>query len=194
MTPCLRPEEFIDAVDGVLAPARRAHVEVCATCQRTLADVGRAWIEARADDVPEPSPLFWPAVNARVHAAIRDEARAAPAMGAAWTWRRWAAVVPLAGLATLVVALVSALGRPGSPPAPGLDVAFDITAESGTEPDGDPALALVVDLASAFDDDDEPLGLQPLPDLGDVAAATLSAEEQDALRALLRSAVERPPS
>lgn len=195
MTPCLRPEEFVDALDGSLAPARRAHLESCAPCRQTLADLRAAWAAAQADGVPDPSPFFWPAVNARVRAAIADERRTTHTVGGAWSaWRRWTAVAPLGGLALLVVALVWIVGRPGAPPMLALDDAYEVSPAGAPDADADPALALVVDLASGLDEDVDPLGLQTLPDLGDAAAATLSPDEQDALRTLLRSAVERPPS
>lgn len=190
MTPCLRPDEFIDLLDGAGEPAARAHVAHCAACQATLADVQQALQAAQALDVPEPSPLFWPQVNARVAAAVTADA--APARG----WRGWLrldVLVPLAGLALLVVALASAVGRVATPESAPI-IALDQSEALVPADTDDGALELVLDLVAtvpegAFDS----LGVAALPDLG-VAAASLTADEQRALRALLTAAVERPQS
>lgn len=189
MTPCLRPDEFIDLLDGVGEPAARAHVAQCGHCQATLADVQQALQAAQDLDVPEPSPLFWPQVNARVAAAVAAEATPARA----WRdWLRLGVLVPLSGLALLVVTLASAVGRAGTPaaaPLAALDPA-DVIAPAAS----DDALALVLDLVATLPESEfDSLGVTALPDLG-VAAASLSADEQQALRALLTAAVERPQS
>ena len=194
MSRCLTPDEFVDLVDGTLGPDRRAHVTTCATCRRSLADVQEALRMAGTRHVPEPPPAFWPSINARVNAAITDVD-----VTPGWqTWLRWPVVVPVAGVAVVVVALASAVdraapGRPGAPIAAGALA----TATDADPPDGpldDDALALVEDLAASLPEGGwDALGITRLPDL-DVAAAALSADEQAALAALLQAAVERPKS
>lgn len=63
-----------------------------------------------AGDVPEPSPLFWNHLNARVRAAVAEE----PIARAWWSlyWRPLAAVVGTAGFAVFL------LLRSGAPPLP----------------------------------------------------------------------------
>lgn len=194
MTPCLRPDEFIDVLDGAADPAATAHLVACAVCQATLAEVRDALAEAERATVPEPSPLFWPQVNARVRAAIADD----PHASAGWlAWLRWDVVVPLAGLATIVVALAAAVGRVGTAtPAAPIGAVAGLGAGDRTAADaaGDGALELVLDLAATVPDGEwDTLGVARLPDLG-VAAEVLSLDEQQALNALLRAAVERPQS
>ena len=205
MTPCLTPDEFVDLVDGALAADREAHLATCATCAATATDVREALAAALSADVPEPSPLFWPGVNARVQAAVAESA--------ATGWRAWLrldVLVPIAGLALVVMAIASAIDAV-SPAGPGTsDVTWTITdgARSFEVADGvvdepaaeaavstaDDALAMMADLASTLPEGGwDALGVTRLPDL-DIAAAALTADERDALAALLQSAVERPKS
>ena len=109
MTPCLRPDQFIDLLDGGADDVAAAHVAACAACQATLAEVQVALAAVAEAEMPEPSPLFWSQVNARVRGAI-DDARQDRAAGW-WGWLRVDVVVPLAGMAMIVVALTSAIGR-----------------------------------------------------------------------------------
>ncbi|MFN7978035.1 MAG: hypothetical protein U0P30_07860 [Vicinamibacterales bacterium] len=205
MTPCLSPDEFVDLLDGTLAADRRAHLDTCATCAATAADVREALTAAESLEVPEPSPLFWPAVNARVRSAIADDAAAARGWRA---WLRLDVLVPIAGLALVVMAIASAVdavspvGRgpsefvwlaEDSAPMGIADAVLDEPALAG-ESATDEALAMMGDLADTLPDGGwDALGVTRLPDL-DLAAAALSAEERDALASLLQSAVERPKS
>lgn len=198
MTPCLRPEEFIDALDGRAALDGAAHVATCPQCRATLAEMRAALAAAESADVPEPSPLFWSQVNARVGAAITDETRAETPAGW-WAWLRWDVVVPLAGVALVVVALASAVSRapatPSAPPAADASTAVgDTPLAAAADADDGGALELMVDLAATMPGDEwDALGISVLPDLG-VAAQSLSADEQQALSVLLQAAVERPSS
>ncbi|MBL8135284.1 MAG: hypothetical protein JNL48_01575 [Acidobacteria bacterium] len=205
MTPCLTPDEFVDLVDGALAADREAHLATCAACAATATDVREVLAAALSADVPEPSPLFWPGVNARVQAAVA----ASPATG----WRAWLrldVLVPIAGLALVVMAIASAIDAVSPAGAGASDITWTITdgARSFEVADGvvdepaaeaavstaDDALAMMADLASTLPEGGwDALGVTRLPDL-DIAAAALTADERDALAALLQSAVERPKS
>jgi hypothetical protein len=198
MTPCLRPEEFVDLVDGTLSPDRRRHVDGCMPCQATAAEIREALALAASDDVPEPSALFWPSINARVRAQLE------PRSSAAWRrWLQWPRLVPAAGLVAALVALVVSLQRgvpdrldePVSmPPTQAATTAPEPGDDAALEPASDAALALVVDLSRDLPDGGwDTLGISTLPDLAE-AAAVLSSEEQEALTALLRAAVDRPKS
>lgn len=202
MTPCLSPEEVIDLVDGVLPAARAAHVEGCADCRATAARIREALAFAAAPAIPEPPEFFWASVNARVRSAV---AEGSPLGWRAWL--RWDVVVPLAGLALVVVALASAIdavspgdGRPRDPAPAATTDADAVSPErpAGTDTTGsaagDDALVLMMDLADTLPEGGwDELGVTRLPDL-DVAAAALSADEQRALADLLHAAVERPKS
>lgn len=103
----LTPDEFVDAVEGTLLPERRAHVEQCPACREESARLALVLGEARAMDVPEPSPLFWDRLSSRVRTAIADE----EGTRAAWplAWLRWNVLVPLGALALVIAALAVAI-------------------------------------------------------------------------------------
>jgi len=191
MTSCLSPDEFVDLVDGTLAAERQAHLDTCTACAAMATDVREALAAAMSAEVPEPSPLFWSSVNARVQAAVAESAPTG--------WRAWLrldVLVPMAGLAVLVMTLAAAVDRGAA--TTGLDgpaVAPATAADDRPRDDSDDeALAIMIDLAGtlpegAFD----ALGVTALPEMGEAAAA-LSADEQRALAALLTSAMDRPTS
>jgi len=206
MTPCLTPDEFVDLVDGTLDAERDAHLATCAACTATATDVREALAAAMSAEVPEPSPLFWSSVNARVQAAVAESAPTG--------WRAWLrldVLVPIAGLALVVMAMASAIDAvsPAGPfpdrgivwigdGNPSFEIADGVIDEpaAGTTPPAstDDALAMMADLASSLPEGGwDALGVTRLPDL-DIAAAALTADERDELTALLQSAVERPKS
>ena len=93
--------EFVDHLDGTLPASRVVHLERCARC-RERADALRhamASVRPAAEEVPEPSPLFWDHFSQRVRDAVRDER---PPAAASWTrWLsapgfRWPAVAAVA--------------------------------------------------------------------------------------------------
>jgi len=194
MTPCLSPAEMIDLADGVLSADRLAHVASCRGCRETATQVAATLAEIAAIDVPEPSPHFWAALNHRVRAALSDDASARRSTA----WLGWRPVVPLAGLALVLIGLAAAIDRRPGAPAVATDARVATPVESEVPaPAGDDALALLVALADTLPGADaaaEALVLAPLPDLGDVAAAALTADELQALEALLRQAADRPKS
>lgn len=192
MTPCLAPDELVDLVDGTLPAARTAHLGSCETCRLAAAALRDTSVEVHAAAVPEPSPFFWDSLNRRVRTAIVET----PPVRAGWAgWLSWDTVVPLAGMAVVLTVLGAAIARPplaenGAPDAPSI-AAIDPVVEIPELTDD--ALALVVDLAGMLESG-EALPLAPLPDLGDVAAVTLTSDELHALEQLLREAVDRPKS
>ncbi|MGE0813886.1 MAG: hypothetical protein AB7O28_03440 [Vicinamibacterales bacterium] len=190
MTPCLRPDELVDLADGTLAPERRAHAERCPACAARAAEIAAALDLAGDDIVPEPPAGFWASVNAGVAARL-DEATGA----SSWRGRRWTILVPAAAAAAVLLALGLGTKAPASSPqeaAP--EPPASVTSSAPPADDGDDALALIGDLTIGLPDAGwAPLNVVRLPDLG-TAAALLSSDEQDALAALLRAAVDRPES
>ena len=112
MTKHLRPDEFVDAMDGALPAARGAHLEQCAECRAELDGLLSMQREAAADDAPEPSPLFWDHFSARVKQVTADES-----IGTRWNWGRFA-WKPVAALTVAAGALAIGLYvRPAVEPA-----------------------------------------------------------------------------
>ncbi len=67
----LTATEFVDLLDGQLGVERMRHVETCATCREEAHALGVILRSARADPIPEPSPLFWGHLSTRVSGAIQ---------------------------------------------------------------------------------------------------------------------------
>jgi len=110
----LTSREVVDALDETLAASRRAHLERCSWCQEQLARTEQVLKAARdADEIPEPSPLFWESLRERV----RQSTESQPIPGADWRPRawRWLAV---AAPTMLAVAAVVSLGRDAPVPTP----------------------------------------------------------------------------
>ncbi|MEZ5290207.1 MAG: hypothetical protein R2745_03925 [Vicinamibacterales bacterium] len=193
MTPCLRPEELVDLTDGTLAPERRAHADQCAACRARVSAVAEALSLAGEDAVPEPPAHFWATVNAGVAARL-DQADRRP-----WRrWVRWPVLVPAAAAAALLLAVAIGTETPApSSPTPGPNERGQAAVMPGperTDDADDAALRLIGDLTNGLPDGGwEPLDVGRLPELG-TAAALLTSDEQDALAALLRSALDRPKS
>jgi hypothetical protein len=64
-------ERLIDVLDGSADAAAGAHVESCARCRERLEAARSGFALAHeADDVPEPSPLYWEAFRSQVDRRI----------------------------------------------------------------------------------------------------------------------------
>jgi hypothetical protein len=184
------PDELIDLAEGVRRDGEVPHLSVCPACRRELDEVRQALEQARMVPVPEPSPLFWDHLSARVREATAAEPHSGPA---AWLVRtRWWAMLPLAAAVGVVLVAMSGGERfwraavdPRSAPAIVQDV------EPRAEPAGDdPSMALMADLASSIEPDDVGgVGLAVPFGLTDVALAELSADERQELERLLREAL-----
>ena len=96
----LSRDERLLALDGALEATRQTHLASCAACRTDVETLGRVLARVRAVDVPEPSPLFWDHLAARVGDAIAREPAPVPERG--WwsprlAWAAAAVVVTAAG-------------------------------------------------------------------------------------------------
>jgi hypothetical protein len=195
----LSRDERLQALDGVLDASRAAHLETCPACRGEVDALGAVLARVRAVDVPEPSPLFWDHLAARVGEAIARE----PAPGQAqeqealpW-WRprlAWAAVA--------VVVTAAASGYLASRRSPHVEEAPQATAEvrPASVPDvastavtpgdaGDSALEDdgSWDLIAAMVDEDAAESLAPHLGQSELSISALSADERAALAGELRA-------
>ena len=150
----LTPEQFIDLVDGVTTEAAVPHLAGCAACRTELTALRAAAGLALDDVVPEPSPLFWDHLSARVRAAVTAEPdRSVPAWVADWSWRKLAVSAAAAVAVVVVVASISGRLAPDtaqqatSPPPESPLLVVDDAALT----DVDPQMQLVADLAAELD-------------------------------------------
>lgn len=189
----LTDAELVDLLDGTLGTGRMRHVETCATCRAQAETLGAALRSARADEVPEPSPLFWEHLSTRVSEAVRAEpppsrwtrlftpapwrlAAAAIAVllvaGAAWllfSTRERAAVVPATTIAE----------QPAEPPA-GAE-AFDVDAWDAIE-------AVAADLEW---EDAQAIGIGAGPGSAERLVGDLTAAERSELARLIEEEMKR---
>jgi anti-sigma-K factor RskA len=182
----LSSEHLVDLAEGTANERAARHAAECAQCRRQADDLRAMLVSLdEAGDVPEPSPMFWDHLSARVRDAIRAE----PAPRAAF-WRRWAGWQPvLAAAAMILLVAVVALRLPRStrsiepPIAAPAEQAVELTPVVLDEP-----LSLLADLASDVDWD-------TAGDMGTAVSATdqafsdLDAAERSELHRLLREAL-----
>jgi hypothetical protein len=180
MTRHLSPREFTDCMDGTLRVGRQAHIDACPTCRAKLADLQNLVHQAQqANDLPEPSPLFWEHFSRRVQAATEHEPIAPPR--SFWTpgWR------PLVGVLTAVaaVAITVALRLPHqAPPAATLDASV----APASVVDNEATLSFVAGVAATLPFEDVRQAAQPTPDATDALVEQLSAEQRAELARLVQ--------
>ena len=157
----LNPEELVDIAEGTRPESAAAHLAACDGCRTQLRDLRAMLSAAQQVEVPEPSPLFWDHLSARV-----SEAVAAEKAGAATSWPQrlmavrayaFAAVAAAVLIASLVNSRVEApvpVFAPATatvvarPPAIG-DAASELLAD--VAPESDPSLTLVASLTDDVD-------------------------------------------
>ncbi|MEO6235423.1 MAG: hypothetical protein ABIQ52_00395 [Vicinamibacterales bacterium] len=98
----LSDSEFVDLAEATLDARRAAHLDHCDACRAQAGMLRAALHDATAAEVPEPSPLFWNHMTARVREAIALES---PHAGSPRHWRGMRGLLPLAAAAALVVAV-----------------------------------------------------------------------------------------
>jgi hypothetical protein len=187
----LSSTEFVDLAEGVRADASAPHLLECDRCRRELADLREMMAAAGSPAVPEPSPLFWDHLSARVQEAVRQEESVAaerPARAALFNswWIRGAAGVAVTALVVAVaVTRGSHLGPPSALPP---DVPAVIT------PADDTSLDLVADFGGTLDWDDlrEQMAVSTHPGVLDGGVGALDAGERQELERLLREELARP--
>ena len=191
----LSPEELVDLAEGTRPEQSFAHLATCAKCRQRLEDLRQAIAAAGVDaEVPEPSPLFWDHLSARIREAVAAETAALQPSGASgrFSWRS-AALVGAVGL-VLAVALAWRLG-----PRPVAELEVPAVVSSGT-PEGQAnasdadvgPLSFVADLAESLDwEAAAEAGLTTRLGIVDRTLTELSSEEIVELERLLNEALSK---
>lgn len=176
----LTPEQFVDAIEQTIPADRQAHLAVCSQCAEQLLEMQSLMADVTiAGDVPEPSPLFWDHLSARVREAVDAEP-----VPVAWWRAYWRPMVTAVGaLAVVVVAVVlrpaSAVVPPSESPAL-TEVALSDEAEAAFEMIG--ALAPSVPASDA-----RAAGLEPARGATDAAFESLTQAQRRELIKLLKA-------
>jgi hypothetical protein len=152
----LKDDELVDLAEGARPESSAPHLASCEPCRRQIRDL-RAMMSAAADvDVPEPTPLYWDHLSARVRETVATEAAPRPWLDVA-AWRRvlmpaWAAAV---ASIIIVVALSSrVMAPPPSPASPAAVVEKDaavVDLWNDRASDDDESLTLVASLSAGLD-------------------------------------------
>jgi hypothetical protein len=188
----LSPETFVDLLDGSLTEASVPHLAGCRACRQQLAELRATWQAADSVETPEPSPLFWDHLSARVREAVSTEALPARGWWPGGQWRM-AAIV---GAAAAVLAVAVTLGplrsggvnRATTPPESTVAVTEPAVHVAEPLPE-DESLGFVVDLASNINwDSAADFGLTAHGD-ADRALADMDDADRAELRRLLDEAL-----
>lgn len=196
----LSDETFVDLLDGTVAESVVPHLQSCAVCRAQLADLRQTMEMATDADVPEPSPLFWGHMAARIRASVDEESYAPAPRGlaqrllpSAFSWWGLGGLVGVAAAALLAVVLQ----MPRVTMTPGESTVSEQVLRT-TEPDvadvasvveSDETLGFVADLASGVDWDADATGGFAAPGAVDRSVASLNADERAELGRLLHDAL-----
>ncbi|MDO8834827.1 MAG: hypothetical protein Q7V01_04490 [Vicinamibacterales bacterium] len=198
--PHLSPDVIIDVAEEQGSPEALRHAVACARCRQQVAETRAALALAAGVEVPEPSPLYWDHLAARIsHATATAPAPAAD--GWFRGWRLWASAAAAAAALVLAVAVTSRPDGPAVQPVPGNLV---VTAPGATEtPDADARLASDVDdrtwaLVTALSDELagdelEMVALEPVTGTAERVLDELTLDEQGELVRLIEAELARRP-
>lgn len=196
----LSPSEFVDFAEGTLAPAPAAHADACDACRAQAAVVRDAMRAAAAADVPEPSPLFWEHLSARVREGI-----AAEQPRRVWSWLGWRESLRLAAAIAVVAAIASTTwlvrdaqrsrevapavqDRTAATPRAGQTV----DADAGVDADNAEVWAVLTAVASDMAIEEAgAAGMKPHPAAVDRAVQEMTSAELTELGRLLQSELKR---
>jgi hypothetical protein len=191
----LSAAELLDLAEGAADERSYPHLASCDDCRGELADARAAIALARSVDAPEPSPLFWDHLSARIHDAVAADRSSSSAQRTPWV--PWRLAVPL-GAAMIVAVALGVLPRTSrnTPVDPAPQAPIDASTTAPDVPIADDAsLSFVADLASDLDwDAAAQAGFTARPgDVEDVLP-TLSATETAELQRLLTEALAQRPT
>ncbi len=186
MTKHLTPEEFVDALDRPSATGRQSHLATCQACADELADMRVLMGDVTiASEVPEPSPLFWDHLSARVREAVDAE----PVPMAWWRplWRPMLAAVGVLGV--IAVAVIARPSPRGSRvDAPDVAVSSEAAMLDGlVSPESDAMWEMIRQMAPSIRiDDARAAGMAPGRAATDAAIESLTQAQRQELMKLLR--------
>ena len=188
----LAEDELLDLAEGARPEgASTRHLASCDACRRQVAELRSIMSTAADVDVPEPSPLFWEHLSARVREAVEAEGRPAVA-GWLSPGLSWRVMLPIGALGALLL-VAAVMFRPGVDPTAGSRIADAANAISARPLAEDPSLSLLADLTSDLDwDAATEAGLAPQSGAVDYLVSALSTEERVELERLLQEALLPP--
>jgi hypothetical protein len=190
----LSDAEFVDLLEATLDPARAAHVEVCTACRAQEQNLRALLDDAASIEVPEPSPLFWEHMTARVREAV-----AADSPRPAWSGLRGlasmataAALLIAAGAGTLMLRGSRSADMTQPNPASSISGVRDADLTTSIDPDSAAAWEVLTTAASDLEiEDANAAGMTPHAAALDHAVLSLSPAELTELGRLLQTEMKR---
>lgn len=188
----LTSEELLDVAEGARPRTDFPHLPSCAACERQVMELRDMMAAAAGVEVPEPSPLFWDHLSARVREAVAAEEIAGA--DAWWTrWRAWCFALTATAVAGLVLIVAATLRRESSPAGSREPVPAFVEHRAVDEFilfEDDPALTLLADLSSDLDwDTASEAGLAPSHGTVDQAVLALEPKARLELQRILEEAL-----
>jgi hypothetical protein len=199
----LTAARLVDLAEDARAESSVPHLAECDRCRRALAELRATMADVADVQVPEPSPLFWDHLSARVRDGVAEQGAPDRARWIGYLLRPRLALPLLASsLAAVIVAAVMLTRAVVPNPIPSTPLPVPSIAESGQlpslpplEPLGvadDPSLGLVADFGTTLGWDD--MREEMVTDAGgsDRAVIGLGAEERQELQRLLEQEMAQP--
>lgn len=194
----LSDHEILEVVEDRADEDAQAHAAACGPCAARVKPLRAVLGRVRADDIPEPSPLFWDHLSARVAAAVAEERGAAGGAGWRFPWG-WKSAVLAAAAACVVAAVALGTGPVGGPdgPVPTGTVSQPVASRADAEavPADDGTFDLVAAIIARLDGEEAgEAGFDLPPGSVERAARQLSPDERDALVRVLEEELAGRPS
>ncbi len=187
----MKIDELVDIAEGTRPEASAPHLAACEPCRAQLHELRAMMSAARDVDVPEPSPLFWDHLSARVREAVDAEALPRRSWLAAALWRR-RVLGPIEVMAVAVLLImIAARSLVTVPPPTAVSPAVSVADAAGeflndVASGDDPSLTLVASLTGEVDlDTAREAGLVP-PGSAEHAVTHMSESELRELGRLLK--------
>ena len=187
----LTAAEFVDLLEGRLSAERARHADACEMCRVQCDELRAALIRSSELTVPDPSPLFWDQLSARVREGVSSGADTHPSSAfrhprAAVTWLGAAAAIVIVA----VMWAAQSFRRIEPPVPPG--IAGVVNPEPHVDEWNEEAWAVVRATADrvAPEDVDE-AGLGARPGAVEIAMNGLSDKERERLMLLLEEELKR---
>jgi hypothetical protein len=180
----LTSQEFVEALDGTLAPKAAGHLTHCDAC-RAEVDTLRALMTdvEGARDLPEPSPLFWAHFSERVNRATADLTPGRTP----WWEHIWKPAVGLAAAAAATVLVVSLHRSADVSIANGAGVSAGTPAAAAQAlPVDDDSIAFIANLASGLDPETRQAAARPSADATAAVISQMTPAQQAELMRLIR--------
>jgi len=188
----LNAGELVDLAEGARGDASAPHLASCEACRAKLEGLRAMMAAVERVEVPEPSPLFWDRMSARVSDAVAAEGAPRRSWFDVWSWPR--VLAPVGAVAAgVVLAVTLSLNHQTPVPLLPLSTAPVVDTLSGVlEAISDPSLSVVAELTDGIDLETAGDAGLAAPGSAEHAVTHMNDAELRELRRLLQEELARP--